>query len=349
MSERQGDVGPRGEFRPGMRRGGHRVTRIEKARGFVVVYTSLNLLGPYLLGVAIDRYILGRDLPGLLRIAILMLGVYLLSAAFQAAEGVVIARISQRILQKLRDDLFRHFQRLSLRFFDRHPVGELMSRLTNDIEAINNAVSQNVTTLVTSVLTLIGILGVMFALNFWLALTALVVAPLMFAFTSFVARYTRRGYRRLQRQLGRLNGVIEETISGQRVVVAYRQNQRAMDDFGEANQEVYKAGVYAQSYALLLMPLTHVLGNFFIILLAGLGGWLALRELATIGMIATFISYGQRFIHPVRQLANMYNIIQAALAGAERVFEILDTPPDLVDDPEAQPLEVIRGACRKAR
>ena len=136
-----------------------------------------------------------------------------------------------------------------------------------------------------------------------------------------------------------MNGVMEETISGGKVVKAFRRKDSAIAAFQERNEAVYKAGVYANSYALLLMPLTNVLGNFFVIVLAGLGGWLALMGLATVGTIATFIAYGQGFVQPLRQLANMYNAIQAALAGAERVFEIIDLPPEMADAPDALPLD----------
>ncbi|MGC9333614.1 MAG: ABC transporter ATP-binding protein, partial [Anaerolineae bacterium] len=225
-------------------------------------------------------------------------------------------------------------------------AGELMSRLTNDIDAINQAVSQNVTALIASLLSMAGILIAMFVLNLWLALASLLVVPIMFWFTNFVARYTRRGFRRLQKHLGELNGVMEEAISGQKVVKTFRRNESAIDQFRRCNEEVFRAGVYANSYAMLLMPITGVLGNFFVIVLAGLGGWLALQGLVSVGIIATFISYGQRFIQPLRQLANMYNAIQAALAGAERVFEILDTEPEVQDIAAAAPLDSLRGDVR---
>ena len=310
----------------------------------VLIYTLLGLVGPYLLGLAIDRYIGGKDPVGLAKISLLMLVVYVLNAAFQALSNWIMAAVSQGALQRMRGDLFAHIQTLSLRFFDKNPAGELMSRLTNDIEAINQAVSSNVTSLVASVLSMVGILVSMFLLNHWLALASLVVVPIIYWFTNFIAKYTRRGFRDLQQELGHLNGTMEEAISGQRVIKAFRRNQTIIDTFRQHNQAVYKASVYANSYALLLMPITNVLGNFFVIVLASLGAWLALQGLATIGMIATFISYGRNFIGPVRQLANMYNSVQAALAGAERVFEILDTETELVDDPDALPLERLKGS-----
>lgn len=309
----------------------------------ILAYTLLSLLGPYLMGMGIDRFIATKDAAGLARIAGLMLAVFVMDSILQAIGDFVMARISQRALQQVRQDLFDHLQKLSLRFYDRNPAGELMSRLTNDIDAINQAVSQNVTALLSGLLTLTGILIAMFVLNHWLALASILVVPLTVWFTGFVARYTRRGFQRLQKELGNLNGTMEETISGQRVVKAFRRNEGVITAFRRTNEAVYQAGVYANSYALLLMPLTNVLGNLFVIVLAGLGGWLAIQGLATVGIIATFISYGRRFIQPLRQLANIYNDIQAALAGAERVFEIIDTPPEMEDSPDAEPLESIRG------
>ena len=310
---------------------------------FVILYTVLGLVGPYLMGVAIDKFISTKKVAGLVPISLAMLGAYLLNNLFQAVSGWLMSGISQRALKQVRKDLFTHLQTLPLSFFDRNPAGELMSRLTNDIDAINQAVSQNVTTLLASVLSLVGILIAMFVLNAWLALASVVVVPIMLWFTEFVARYTRRGFRDLQKSLGGLNGVMEESISGEKVVKAFRRNESVTAAFRAANQETFRAGVYANSYALLLMPLTNVLGNFFVIVLAGLGGWLALQGLVSVGIIATFITYGQNFISPLRQLANLYNSIQAALAGAERVFQIIDTPSELPDAPDAVSLDGVQG------
>lgn len=309
----------------------------------VIVYTLLGLAGPYLMGVAIDKFIGGKDIPGLIRTAVWMLVAYLASNAFNLIANWIMARISQYALKELRRDLFTHLQTLSMNFFDTHPAGGLMSRLTNDIDAINQAVSQNVTSLIASVLSMLGILIAMFVLNPWLALASLLVVPIMFWFTQFVAKYTRKGFRELQKNLGGLNSVTEESFSGQKVIKAFRRNDSVFNLFRVQNRAVFEAGVYANSYALLLMPLTNVLGNFFVVVLAGLGGWLALQGLVSVGTIATFINYGQNFISPLRQLANLYNSIQAALAGAERVFEIIDTPAEIVDVADPLPLETIRG------
>jgi len=312
----------------------------------VLAYILLGLLEPYLMGRAIDQYISTRQINGLPQLALLLLTAYLLDNGFQAASSWLMARISQDALRRLRRDLFEHLQTLSISFFDSHTAGELMSRLTNDIDAINQAVSQNVVSLVASVLSLIGIVIAMFILNAWLALAALLVVPIMFWFTQFVARYTRKGFRNLQKKLGEINSIMEESISGQRVVKAFRRNETAIERFRASNEKVYAAAVYANTYALMLMPLTWVLGNFFVIVLVGLGGYLALRGLVSVGMIATFIAYAQNFIQPLRQLANMYNSIQAALAGAERVFEVIGIRAE-VDNASDTPLPApVKGEVR---
>ena len=314
--------------------------------GMVVITTILGLIGPYLMGLAIDRFIAVKELTGLAKISLWMLLIYLLSNLSQAVSSWLMADVSQRALKRLRGDLFSHLQTLPISFFDSNQAGELMSRLTNDIEAVNQAVSQNVTSLLASVLSLFGILIAMFLLDVRLALVSLLVVPVMFAFTEFVARYTRQGFRELQKGLGELNSVMEETISGQKVVKAFRRNDTALAAFRRRNDDVFRAAVWANSYAFLLMPLTNVLGNFFVIILAGLGGWLALQGLVSVGIIATFINYAQNFISPLRQLANLYNSIQAALAGAERVFELIDTQAEPDDTGDIRPLESIRGNVR---
>jgi len=295
----------------------------------VILCSLLGLVGPWLMGRALDTFIAKRDAAGLLRIALLMLAVYAVSNLLLALSNWIMARISQSALQTLRGNLFDHLQKLPMRFFDTHPAGGLMSRLTSDIEAVNQAVSQNITALLTSAITMVGIVAAMFFLNHWLALVTLLVIPIMLAFTRFVAKYTRKGFRNLQSGIGALNATAEESISGQKVIRAFRRNATATETFRAQNEAVYSAGVYANSFAMLLMPLTAVLGNFFVIVLAGFGGFLALRGLTSIGTIATFINYGQNFISPLRQIANLYNSIQAALAGAERVFEILDTAQEI--------------------
>ena len=309
----------------------------------VIVATGLNLMTPYLIGQAIDQAIATRDLAKLLRIVLLMLAAYAGAWLAAAGQGLLMARVSQKAMRGLRRDLFEHLQTLSLSFFDRHPHGELMSRLTNDMDAISRVLAQNVTDLFGGVLTLGGIMIMMFAINFWLALASMIVFPFMVWLVGFVGRRTRRHFRQYQKEIGQLNGELEEMFSGQRVIMAFGQETSTLDSFDRSNEQVRQIGIRAQTYALLVPPLMGILSNANIAILAGLGGWMTLQGWATIGTIAAFYTYSRRFAAPLRQLGNLYNQIQAALAGAERIFEIMDTEPELIDAPSSVPLDDVAG------
>jgi ATP-binding cassette subfamily B protein len=309
----------------------------------VVVTTGLELAGPYLVGVAIDRFIAQGDLGGLMRVVLLMLATYTLAWLTQFGQSYQMVGITQRVLRALRRDLFERLQSLSLRFFDQRPTGELMSRLTNDIDAINRVLSQSVTELAASLLTLVGIVIVMLALNVWLALGALVILPIMLWFTLRMGRGTRRGFQQVQANLGKLNAVMEENISGLRVVQAFRRQRAVLSEFDSANIAARDASIRAQLMMTLLRPMLMVLSNLDIVVIAGLGGWLALRGLVSVGVIATFVLYARRFFEPLLTLADLYNAIQSALAGAERVFEVLDQVPEVQDRPGAIELANTRG------
>ena len=309
----------------------------------VVIGTLLNLLAPFLMGLAIDRFIAAGDRSGLLRMVLLMLGAYVGAWLAQAGQFALMATISQRVLRDLRERLFVHLQSLSLSYFDRHPHGELMSRLTNDLDVLNRVLSQQVTQTVSGLLTLVGILVMMFVINFWLALASMIVFPIMVLFVGWVGRRTRSGFRDYQMRIGRLNGQLEEMFSGQRVIIAFGQEVRALADFDRANNEVRDVGIRAQTFAMLVPPLMGILSNANIAVLAGLGGWMVLEGLATVGTIATFYNYSRRFAAPLRQLGNLYNQLQSALAGAERVFEIIDEEPELPDRADAVELTRVEG------
>jgi len=246
-------------------------------------------------------------------------------------------------MRVLRSDLFDRLQRLSLRFHDSRRSGETMSRLTNDIDAISRVLSQNVTQLFSGVLTMIGILIVMFVLSPWLALASMLVLPLMFGLVVLVGKKTRSAFRAYQKNLGALNGTLEETYSGQRVVMAFGQEDRVLERFDRDNATVRKLGIHAMTYALFIMPMMGILSNMNVAVVAGIGGWLSIRGIVTIGLIATFITYSRRFAEPLRQLGGLYNQVQQALAGAERIFEVLDEEPDLIDHADAVDLEQIEG------
>jgi len=309
----------------------------------VIASTLLSLLLPYLIGVTIDRFIVGKDVTGLSRMVLIVLGVGIASYLASAGQGLMMASISQRALRTLRKDLFDHMQTLSLSYFDKRPAGELMSRFTNDVDAIGQALTLNAIQLVTSLLSLAGIVVIMFLLNIWLALGSLLVLPIMIVVVLLIGKSTLRGFRDLQTKLGLLNGMMEEAIGGERVIQAFGQQDVVLGDFDKINGATRDAGIAAFTYSMMIMPAMNVLGNIGVIVVAGLGGWLAIAGLATVGTIAAFITYARNFTGPLRQLANLYNSIQTALAGAERIFDVIDEKPEITDAPGAAPLMEIKG------
>ncbi len=305
--------------------------------------TLLNLVGPYLQGVAIDQFINTGDRDGLVRIVAILAGTYLAGTLASMGAGWVMASISQLSLKKMRKELFEHMQTLSLSYFDKRPAGDLMSRLTNDVDAIAAALAQNVTELIRSAITLVGILVMMFSLNTWLALASLVVFPIMIGLTAFVGSKTRDKFRALQKSMGMLNSTMQETLSGQRVVIAFDQQDSVNKKFTKINSEVKEFGIIAMTYAMLIPPLMGILSNVNIAIVAGVGSYMAIKGMVTIGVIASFITYSRRFADPLRHFANLYNSIQGALAGAERIFEVIDTEPELLDAEEAIGVHDLEG------
>ncbi len=309
----------------------------------VLISSGLGLLGPYLMGIAIDRYILKGDLPGLGRMALLMLGVYFATSAVSWIQVYIMASTAQRTVRDIRNDLFTKLQTLSLRFFDQRPHGELMSRLTNDVENISHVLNEGVAQLISSVISLIGVAGIMLVINVRLAIVSMITMPLMMFLSNAIAKYTRQGFREQQQYLGDLNGIIEETVTGQHVVKAYVREQAVIAQFGATNVKLRQAASRAQILAGVLGPVSNFVNNTGLAIVAGAGGWMAVQGMATVGTIAAFINYARQFSMPLNQIANLYNTIQSAIAGAERVFEILDETPELIDAPDAIPLDDIRG------
>ena len=309
----------------------------------VAINTALGVLGPYFMGQALDVYISKGDMLGLPRLLALMATVYLINAIGIWFQEYTVAGISQRVVRDIRADLFAKLQTLSLRFFDQRSHGELMSRLTNDVDNINMVLSSSITNMIGSVLSLVFVTTMMFIVNGALALVALIILPMIAVVTRWLSARTRQGFRMQQEHLGVLNGLIEETITGQRVVKAYGRENEVIRTFDDANAKLRKAATRAQIFAGLGGPLMNVVNNTGRTIIIVAGGWMAVNGVATVGTIAAFITYADRFSWPLNQLAQLYNGIQSALAGAERVFQTMDEAPDLPDAPDAKPLPHIRG------
>lgn len=312
----------------------------------VVAGTFFGLAGPALFGQAIDNFVVNEDMDGLLRIALLMVLVYLLQGVVTVVHGIIMIQVGQHFVADIRAALFRHFQALSLDYHDRHRVGDLMSRISNDSETINQILSNGLIQFTTNVLSLGGIMVAMLLLNFQLAIGTLIILPIMLFITVQITERTRKAFRGMQRNLGVLNAVMEENITGIRAVQAYAQENSAIAQFQEASRAYRHVGTRADFITAALGPMFTTMSILTVAATSLLGGWLALRDAVTVGVIATFVVYIMNFFRPMRGIAMVYNQLQSALAGAERIFAVLDAEPSVVDVPDAQPLTDIRGRVR---
>lgn len=318
--------------------------RLTLVAALVVVGTLLGLIGPALLGRAIDQYVLKADRDGLLQISLLMLGVYAAQAVFTAMHGIIMIRVGQHFVADIRAALFRHFQALSMDYHDRHRVGDLMSRISNDSETINQILSNGLIQFTTNILSLGGIMVAMLLLNLPLAIGALIILPIMLFITSQITERTRVAFRGMQKNLGWLNAVMEENITGIRAVQAYAQEDGAIGQFQTASRAYRQVGIRADFITAALGPMFTTMMILTVAATALLGGWLALQDVVSVGVIATFVIYIMNFFRPMRGIAMVYNQLQSALAGAERIFAVLDATPSVTDAPDAQALGDIRGA-----
>ncbi|NDY72399.1 multidrug ABC transporter ATP-binding protein [Desulfobacter hydrogenophilus] len=309
----------------------------------VAAATGFELLGPYLMGVAIDKYIATGNLRGLAFIVCIMILAYIMGSGITLVQSLIMAEVSQDTVRHLRKDLFSHLQTLSLRFFDQSSHGNLLSRFSNDVENISNVLNEGAAQFIAGVLMIASVTVVMFMMDMKMALVTISVMPFVFLLTKWIAARTRKGYRMQQQSLGILNGVIEETVVGQRVVKAYCKEHDVIQSFDRLNLDYRDSAVKAQTYMTVFGPIFGFLNNMNFAMVACAGGYFALKGSLTVGSVAVFLSYSRQFFRPVTQISAMYNSIQSALAGAERVFEVMGEEPEIVDIPDAQPLTNIRG------
>jgi ATP-binding cassette subfamily B multidrug efflux pump len=311
-----------------------------------------DVTGPYLVKVAIDRYLTGTPGPatnwltrrlsadpwqGITQLAAIWLCALLSAYLFQFIQTYLMQWTGQKIMFDLRRDIFRHMQRMHIGFFDTHAVGRLVTRLTSDVDAINDMFTAGVLAIVDDFFNLVIMSAVMLTINWWLALIAFSVLPLILIVTRLFRDHVRESYRRVRAAIARINSFTQEHISGMSVVQLFNREQRAYDDFEAVNRLhmiAFKDTIFA--YAL-YYPAVELLSSVAIALVIWRGGFGVLKGTVTIGVLAMFIQYSQRFWRPIQDLSDKYNILQAAMAACERIFKLLDTPPEIVNP--AHPVE----------
>lgn len=312
----------------------------------VFAASMMNLIGPWLQGVAIDDYIANRDVDGLRGIVAVLALSYLIALLAGLIYGRIVAAVAQRVMAGLRQQLFARMQKLSMRFFDRNRTGDLMSRVTNDVDAVDQLLSQNLLNILSSGVQIVSLLTVMSILDWRLTLAALLPVPIVLWIVGRIAKVSRPAFVDYQRGIGGLNSVAEERLSGQRAVISLDRQGEAREEFAEANEGTRAKGIRAQTLTVLMMPLMFGLGNLGTVSVVGFGAWLAVSgdgNGVTIGLIATFVAYAGRLGRPLGSIANTVTSVFSALAGAARVFELLDEEPDLADKPGAPPLPTVKG------
>jgi ATP-binding cassette, subfamily B, multidrug efflux pump len=309
----------------------------------VIVSSCLSLLGPYLVGRAIDTYIVTKQTDGFFLVLALLLFIYVALSASTFLQNYWMIRIAQKTIYAIRKQLFRHFHELPISFFDKRRQGELMSRITNDIDNMSQTFNSTVIQVISSTLTLVGAICVMLWLSPLLTFVTLLVVPMMYIGMRWITNRTQKRFREQQRCLGEMNGFIEEVISGQKVVKMFSQEQRMIDSFLQKNEQLKQAGFWAQTYSGFIPKLMNFLNNASFGLIAGVGGILALKGMISIGVIVVFVEYARQFTRPLNDLANQWNTLLSALAGAERVFEILDMEKEERDETGAISLDHIQG------
>ncbi|OMP68033.1 ABC transporter ATP-binding protein [Domibacillus epiphyticus] len=291
----------------------------------VALSSVLALAGPFIIGVSIDDYIAAGDERGLLWLLVGLAFVYISYSAVMFLQNYWMADIAQKSVYELRDDLFRHFHMLPIAFFDKRRHGELMSRVTNDIDNISSTLNSTIIQIGSGVLTLAGSIVVMVYLSPILTAVTLIIIPLMFLGMKWITSRTGPKFKEQQRHLGDLNGFIEEAISSRHIVKMFSREDEMIADFMEKNGRLREAGYLAQAYSGFIPKLMNVLNNSSFAMIALAGGILALKGHATVGTIVIFTEYARQFTRPLNDLANQYNTLLSAVAGAERVFDIMDT------------------------
>ncbi|MEM7345333.1 MAG: ABC transporter ATP-binding protein [Chloroflexota bacterium] len=319
----------------------------ERTMGAVLVALILASIGqaaaPALIGRAVDQFITAGDRSGLGQTMLYLLGVYFIGYIGFMGQLRLMGGLGQRVLKRLRLAIFEHVERLSLGYFDKQGTGDLMSRLVNDSGVIGELFSQSLVQSLGSIFGLIGIIIAMFILNWQLAIVTLLVIPIMLFATRIFSQWARVAQREARETLGKLSSDLEEDLSSIREAQAFARTDINIEQFEQDNAAYRDASIGAAGITAAFAPTMDVLSTLATALVAGVGGWLAFNDVITVGVVVAFLAYVERFFRPVQQISSLYTQMQGALAASERVFELLDTPPEITNHPNAKTLPPIEG------
>jgi ATP-binding cassette subfamily B multidrug efflux pump len=320
---------------------------------FAIGSTAANIAGPKILGQATTKLFEGVlaqlngtgeiDFTYIGRIVVITLTLYLISALFAYIQGWIMADVSTNITYRFRRDISEKINRMPLKYFDKTPQGEVLSRITNDVDTVNQTLSQSLSQIITSVVTVVGVLIMMLSISWLMTLAALIVIPLSMVVVSVIVRQSQKYFKQQQDYLGHVNGHVEEMYGGHIVMKAFNGEEKSIQTFDKYNNVLYDAAWKSQFLSGLMMPIMMFIGNVGYVAVTILGGWLAIRNAITVGDIQAFVQYVRSFTRPITSLANISNILQQTAAAAERVFEFLEEPEEVVETAEPVVLEKVEG------
>jgi ATP-binding cassette subfamily B protein len=315
----------------------------------IIANSMLQLAQPYLMKLAIDRYIPAGDLPGVNRVAVWFVAILITSFALEFTQTWLLQTTGQRIMFDMRMEIYAHLQRLDLRFYDRNPVGRLMTRVTTDVDVINDLFTSGVVSVFGDVFTLAGIMIVMLTMNWRLALVAFAVLPLIVVVTQWFRRNVRESYRTVRRLIARINAYLQEHITGMSTVQLFRREARAYARFEAINEEHRRANVDSIFYYAVFYPAIEIIGALAAGLTIWYGGNSVLSNSLTLGSLVAFLLYSQRFFRPISDMSEKFNILQAAMASSERIFKLLDEPVTIQNPSAGLPSEARGSTAARAK
>ena len=311
----------------------------------LIASTLMFLLVPILFSFALDNHFLQFDFEGVYRIALIILFLALFNSMVRFFSRFVMARISQKVVKKLRSDAFDKLMKAPVSYYDEKGSGDIVSRISNDVELISNSLGQTVLEVINSSIVIVGAFFFMFYLNWMLALVVVAFLPIMVLFTVKISKKTRKGFKEQQIHLASLNGIIEENVSGLKTVKLYNQEEPFIEEFRDENDKLKRAGFMAQFFSGLIWPFIHFMNNLIFLTVIGVGAFLHLylgAAFVTIGHIAGVSQYSRQFIMPISNLAQLFNALMQGIAGAERVFEIIDAESEYDADGEVS-IDTLQG------
>jgi ATP-binding cassette subfamily B protein len=323
-----------------------------------VVGTAFGIISPKVMGQATTKIFEGfllkmKNVPNatidfnyILNIIFILIGLYVISSVFKYIQQYIMVGIAQKTVYDMRKDINSKLSRLPLKYFDGKTHGEILSRVTNDIDTISNTLQQSITQLITAIVTLVGIVVMMLTINSLLTLIVFVTLPLSFLVTKIIAKQSQKFFARQQKLLGQLNGHVEEMYTGHKIVKVFNYEKQSIDKFNKVNNKLYDAGWKAQFISGIIMPLMMAIGNLGYVFIAILGGIFVAKGTISLGNVQAFIQYSRGFTKPIVQTASIANIIQSTIAAAERVFEVLDESEQIPDKKEKTHLGKSEGNIR---